>query len=191
MDVKITYPIVEKKRIQRKKLIHILRWPFLLAVIACPVANFLVGGAFWSPIVLLGMYMFWTLVLCPDLVEYNRLSQTIKLLCYSCGMLVLIDYFLSPGWAIRVVPIVGFGGVAVAGILLFSDLQRQKQNMLPLLVLIFLGILGSVIGLSLWREESRWALIVLGSVSLVLLLICCIALRSDFWRELKRRCHIK
>ncbi len=93
MNIKITYPAVEKRRLERQKFLHILRWPYLAVAIACPIVNYCVGGKAWSIIVLMGMYMAWKLVLSPDLVEYNRLSQTIKVLILSCGMLALIDYF--------------------------------------------------------------------------------------------------
>ncbi len=191
MNVKITYPTVEKHRLQRNKFLKILRWPYLAATIACPIVNYYTGGKAWSIIALMGMYMVWKLVLSPDLVEYNRLSQTIKLFLSSCVLLALIDYFLVPGWAILVVPIVGFGGLAVAGTLLFSDLERQKQNFLPLLFMIILAMIGSVIGLSLWHEASRWALIVMGCSAVALLIACCIAMGTDFIRELKRRFHVK
>ncbi len=191
MNVKITYPTVEKHRLQRNKFLKILRWPYLTAAIACPVVNYCSGGKAWSVIALMGMYMVWKLVLSPDLVEYNRLSQTIKLILSSCVMLILIDYFLVPGWAILVVPIVGFGGLAVAGTLLFSDLERQKQNFQPLLLMIILAIVSSVIGLSLWHESSRWALIVMGCSAVALLIACGITMGSDFIRELQRRFHTK
>ena len=191
MNVKITYPAVEKHRLQRNKFLKILRWPYLAAAVICPVVNYCTGGKAWSVIVLMGMYMMWKLVLSPDLVEYNRLSQTIKLIVYSCILMVLIDYFLAPGWASTVVPIVGFGGLALAGTLLFSDLERQKQNYLPLLFLIILALVATVVGLNLWEGASQWALMVLGGVAVLLLISSGISMGSDFIRELKRRFHIK
>ena len=139
----------------------------------------------------MALYMLWTLVLSPDLVEYNRISQFIKTIVCTCILLTLIDVFLAPGWAIEVVPIVCFTGLAVAGILFFTDLERQKQNMLPMLLLILFAIAGSVIGLSLWHEESRWALAVMGVFAVCLLFACMVSLGSEFLRELKRRFHTK
>ncbi|WP_425755342.1 DUF6320 domain-containing protein [Ihubacter sp. rT4E-8] len=191
MKLDITYPTVERRRLQRKKLLHIVRWPVLFAALICPVVNLVTGGAAWSIIVLMVLYMLWTLVLSPDLVEYNRISQFIKTIVCTCILLTLIDVFLAPGWAIEVVPIVCFTGLAVAGILFFTDLERQKQNMLPMLLLILFAIAGSVIGLSLWHEESRWALAVMGVFAICLLFACMISLGSEFLRELKRRFHTK
>ena len=100
----------------------------LAAAIASVLVNWATGGKAWSLIVLMSLYMVWTLVLSPDLVEYNRISQFIKLITCTCILLTLIDVFLISGWAVIVVPIVGFGGLIVAGILFLTDLERQKQN---------------------------------------------------------------
>lgn len=191
MKIKITYPPVEKHKMQRKKFLSIIRWPVMFAAYICPILNLVIGGKAWSLIVLMSLYMLWSLVLSPDLVEYNRISQFIKLIVYSSILLVLIDAFLAPGWAIEVVPIVCFGGLIVSGVLFFTDMRRQKQNMMPMLFLIFFAILGSIIGLSVWHEESRWALAVMGALAVALLIACILLLGRDFLRELHRRFHIK
>lgn len=191
MKVEITYPQPQKKKLKRRKFLSIIKWPILLVSYICPIVNLLTGGKAWSLIVLMGLYMLWTLILSPDLVEYNRISQFIKLIFCTCVLLTLIDVFLAPGWAIQVVPIVCFGGLTVSGVLFFTDFERQKQNMLPMLLLIFLGIAGSVIGLSVWHEESNWALGVMGALAFALLVALMITLGGEFIRELKRRFHIK
>ena len=191
MKIKNTYPTAPKHTLQRRKFLKIMRWPFMAIAYACPIVNILTGGKAWSVIALMGLYMLWTLVLSPDLVEYNRLSQVIKTLTYSIIMLALIDVCLAPGWALDVIPIVCFGGLIVSGILFFTDLERQKQNMLPMLLLIFLAIVGAVIGLSVWHTKMRWALIVMGALAVALLVACIITLGGEFVRELKRRFHIK
>lgn len=191
MKIKVTYPPVEKRTRQRRKLLNAARWPFLFAAVLCPVLNLVTGGKAWSVIVLMALYMAWTLVLSPDLVEYNRISQLIRLIVSACILLILIDRLLAPGWAIEVVPIVCFCGLAVSGVLFFTDLERQKQNMLPLLLLIFVGLAGSAVGLFLWREESRWALAVMGVFALSLLVAVVVTLGGEFLRELKRRFHVR
>ncbi len=191
MKVKITYPAIAKRKLQRKKLLNILRWPFLGAAVTCPIVNLAIGGKAWSVIVLMGLYMVWRLVFAVDLVEYNRISQFTKLVLSSCVMLALIDYFLASGWAILVIPIVCFGGLVVAGTLFFTDFRRQKQNMMPMLTLIFLAMVGSSLGLSLWHGRGRWAMIVMGGLALALLIACIASTGRDFLRELKRRFHTK
>ena len=189
MKIKITYPSVEKRKLKYQKLLSIMRWLFLFAAVICPIVNIVTDGKAWSIIVLMSLYMVWTLVLSPDLVEYNRISQFIKLITCSCVLLTLIDRFLAPGWAIEVVPIVCFAGLVISGMMFFTDIERQKQNMLPMLLLIVFAIVGSIIGLCLWHEESRWALAVMGGSALILLAACIVTLGNDFVRELRRRFH--
>lgn len=191
MKIEITYPPVSKRGFQRRKLVKIARWPMLLAAYTCPVVNLCVGGKAWSVIVLMALYMLWTLVLSPDLVEYNRISQPIKAIVCSCILLILIDHFLAPGWAIEVVPMVCFAGLVASGVLFFTDLEQQKQNMLPMLLLAVLSLLASVVGLSVWHEESRWALAVMGSFAFALLFTCIVILGSEFTREIRRRFHTR
>ena len=191
MNLNITYPAVKKKKIQRRKLINIVRWPMLFAALICPAINIVTGGKAWSLIVLMSLYMAWTLIFSTDLVEYNRISQFIKLIICSCILLTIIDVFLAPGWAIKVVPIVCYAALAVIGALFFTDLERQKQNMLPMLFFIFLTLVGSIVGLSLWHEESRWTLMVMGIFSISLLIACIATLGSEFLRALRRRFHVK
>ncbi len=191
MQIKITYPTVEKGKFNKKKLLNIIRWPFIMAAVASTVANLCIGGSYWFAIVLFSLYMVWKLFLSTDLVEYNRTSQSIKVVIYSCALLTLIDIFLAPGWALFVVPIVCFSGIAFCGILFFTDLETQKHNMLPLILLIFFSIIASSICLIFWHDHDFWPFIVLGGVSLFLLISFVVVLGADFRREMQRRFHIK
>lgn len=191
MKIKMTYPHVNLRRALGRKLVSILKGMSLFAGYICVVLNVAVGGKAWSLVVVMALYMFWTLVLSPDLVEYNRISQFMKLITCTCILLLLIDIFLSPGWAVEVVPIVCSVGLAVSAVLFFTDVERQKQNMLPMLLLIFIAIISSAFGLFLWHEESRWALAVMGAFGVALLAACAVVLKGDFLRELKRRFYTK
>ena len=191
IKIEITYPVMEKRRLQRKKILKIMRWPLLIAAYTCPIVNIVTKGKAWSVVVLMSLYMVWTLVFSTDLVEYNRISQFIKLITNSCVLLVLIDVFLVSGWAMEVVPIVCFSGVAISGILFFTDFDRQKQNMMPMLQLIVLEIIGAIIGIFWWRIESNWAMVVMGVLAFAMLIACIAVLSGEFIRELKRRFHVK
>lgn len=191
MKVEITYPPVPRRSLRHKKALGAVKWLCFFAACICPAINIATGGKAWSVIVLMSLYMLWTLVLSPDLVEYNRISQFIKLIACSCVLLALIDVFLAPGWAIEVVPIVCFCGLSISGVLFFTDLERQKQNMRPMLGLTVIALLGSVVGLCVWHEESNWALVVMGVIAFVLLVACIATLGNDFLRELKRRFHVQ
>lgn len=191
MKVNITYPKPSRQRLFQQKMITVLKWPFLFAALICPVMNLVTGGKAWSVIVLWSLFMAWFTLISPDLVEYNRISQVIKLIVYAGILLILIDWLLTPGWAVEVVPIVCFSGLAVVGVLFFTDIERQKQNMLPMLLLIFICLLSAVVGLFVWREETRWALAVMGVFAFSLLVGCISVLGTGFLRELQKRFYTR
>ena len=71
MKLKITYPPVEERSCGAGKFCAPLRWLVLFAAMLCPALNLAVGGKAWSLIVLMSLYMVWTLALSPALVEYK------------------------------------------------------------------------------------------------------------------------
>ena len=173
-------------------LFNILKWPLNLLAVACVAVNICVGGPLWCIVALMGIYMLWHLVLNIDLVEYNRISQFIKATIYSCIMMFLIDTFLGDGgWALDVISIVSFASLIISGILFYTDFNRQKQNMLPILFLIIIALIWSTVGLFTALELQSWPLIVLGGIALLLLTTIIITLRGDFIREIKCRFHLK
>ena len=190
MHIKITYPPVEKHRFARRKLLNILRWPFVLAAVASVIVNIAIGGVFWSSIVVVALWSAWSLIFSVDLVEYNRTSQSIKTISFAIVLLILIDLFLAPGFAVFVVPIVYFAGLIFCAVLLFTDFETQRHNIMPLLLFIFFAIVTSAVGLALWHEHDFWPLIVLGVVAAVLLIAIIVMLGADFKRELVKRFHI-
>lgn len=191
MRVKITYPQPEKERLVQQKVIDTLKWPFLFTAYICPVINIVTGGKAWSVIVLWSLWIIWSSVISPTLVEYNRISQFIKPVVNACVLLILIDLLLAPGWAVEVVPIVCFCALTVTGLLFFTDIERQKQNMLPMLLLIASSIICAAAGLMIWHGENSWALAVMGAFAFALLVACFMTLGTDFVRELRKRFHTK
>lgn len=191
MDIKITYPSPKKQRVRREAFLAIAKWPMIAAAIICPVINFLVGGKAWSVIVLMGLYMVWTLAFSIDLVEYNRISQCIKYTFQICIMLVLIDVCLVSGWASFVVPIVAFVGLSLAVILFLTDISRQKQNLFPILTFIAFSFVGAAIAAYFYEGYTRLVFAITSAMALVWLIVCISVLGVDFVRELKRRFHIK
>lgn len=125
------------------------------------------------------------------MVEYNRISQFIKLIAWACILLIAISINISWERSVEIVSSVCFFGLFGSAALFFTDLDRQKQNMLPMILLIIVSLVASVVGLFVWHGEGRWALAVLGIVALLLLLACMTFLGPDFMRELRRRFHTK
>lgn len=191
MKIKITYPKVSPKIIKHQRLINFMKWPLLIAVVICPIINLITGGKAWSLVVLMSIYMAWDLVISRDLVEYNRISQFVKLITLTSLLLITIDVFLAPGWALEAVPILIFSGLIVTSVLFFSDIEKQKQNIFPFLFLILLSIFSSIIGLSFYHEKDSWPLTVMGAVALFLLITLSITLKENIINELKKGFSVK
>lgn len=191
MKINITYPFKNAKKIKRDRILKILRWPFLSVAYIAPIINIIFGGVWWSVIVVVGLFMIWNLFFDLDLVEYNRMSQLTKSVIYICIMLFLIDLILIPGWVIEVLSIVSLSSLVLAGVLFFSDIERQKQNIMPLVTLIILNIIGTVLGLSLDQGKFYWTYIVMGSISVALIVSCAIVLGKNFIRQIIKRFHLR
>lgn len=190
MHVKNTYPIIKKGSKNRRLMLSVLRWPFLTAAAACIIVNIAIAGPLWGIIAVLTLYIIWRMILSPDLVEYNRVSQSIKIVMWVSILLALIDLLLVHSFALFVIPIVCFSGLVVSIVLFFTDLQRQKHNMLPLILFEVVSALGSAIVLCLWKSTYNWPYIVLLSLSVCCFFAKIIVLGRDFKIELKRRFHI-
>ncbi len=191
MKIDITYPPAEKSGQWRRSMLAAVKWPMLAAAAICPIVNYFVGGKAWSVIVLVGLFAAWRFIFSIDLVEYNRISQIIKILTFACIILGLVDILLVPGWALFVVPIVCTVGLGVAALLFFSDLEKQEHNAFPFLLLIFYAIAGSVVGLHYKHGDGRWTLMLMGAVAAGLLVLCIVIMGSGFFRELRRRFHLR
>ena len=192
MHVKRIYPSIKRGSKNRRRMLSVLRWPFLLVAATSIVVNIILSGPLWDVIAVLALYILWTLILSPDLVEYNRMSQSIKIVFWTSVLLLLIDVLLAhDGFALFVIPIVCFSGLVVSVVLFFTDIQTQKHNMLPLILFEVISIIGSVIALYLWKSPNNWPYIVLLSLSLLCFLAMIVVLGRDFKIEWERRFHIK
>ncbi len=191
VKIEIIYPERTRQALHRSRMIRFLRWPFLIAAYLCPILNLLFGGQAWSVVVLWALWMVWSMLLSPDLVEYNRLSQTVKLVEYACVLMILIDVLLSPGWAAEVVYIVCFSTLIVTAVLFFTDLNKQKQNMLPMLLFMAVSVAASIAGVTIWKGKSLWPAMLAGVLALALALACFSVLGRDFLLEFKKRFHTK
>ena len=192
MHVKNTYPKVTKVSRDRKRMLNIVRWPFLGVAVAAPIINLCVGGPLWCIIVILALLFVWKMILSPDLVELNRISQSIKVTVWSSIVIATIDLlFINNRFALFVIPIVCFAGLTNCIVLFFTDLEIQKHNMLPLINFIFVSIIGSAIALYFYHDQENWPLIVLLGLSILSLLSLIIVLGQDFKIEMQRRFHIK
>ena len=192
MHVKNTYPKITKVSRDRKRMLNIVRWPFLAAAVAAPIVNLCIGGPLWCILVILSLWIVWKMILSPDLVEFNRISQSIKATVWSSILIAAVDLLLvNNHFAIFVIPIVCVAGLTNCIVLFFTNLEIQKHNMLPLINFIFVSILGSAIALHFYHDKENWPLIVLPCLAVLSLLSLIIVLGQEFKIEMKRRFHIK
>jgi len=191
MKIDLVYPAMTKQAMHRSRLLTLVRRPFLLAAYLCPILNLYFGGKAWSVVVVWGLWMVWSLLLSPDLVEFNRISQSLKWIEYACVLMILIDLFLSPGWAAEVVYIVCFSTLICTAVLFFTDVNRQRQNMLPMLLFIAVSIAVSIVGLTVWKAKILWPAMLAGVLALALAVACYSVLGRDFLLEFKKRFHTR
>ncbi len=190
MEIKIVYPELGKKKLRGTRYLFVCGTAFAAAAVVSVLVNLAVGGKAWSVIVSAALLLIWKLALARDLVEYNRVSQSAKWLIGSCIMLILIELFLAPGWAVFVVPIVFGAGLLVSGTLFISDLRKQKHNMKPLLILIIIAFAGAAAA-RFFMKGLNIPLIVLLALSAALLIALTAILKSFLLRELRCRLHTK
>jgi len=188
MDIEIVYPSPAKRR--RSWWLAAVQWSFVVTAYLCATINLLVGGKPWSLVVLWSLWFVWSLLFSRDLVEYNRISQAAKLLLNTCVLLVLIDRCLVSGWAEFVVPIVCFGSLLAIGALFFTDLSRQRQNMMPMVWLIGASLVAMLVSLSGW-PAMNWPMIVLGVTAFTMLVASLIVLKEDLVREIRKHFHTR
>lgn len=188
-----TYPPAKRQKIQKNRIIEYARWPFLMAAILLPIINLFTGTPWWSVIAVFGLWVVWNMLFATQLVEYNRISNTVKLITYTAIMLLLIYWLLDPKWegVINVIAIVSFSGVTLLGILFFSNLHKQRHNLFPLLLFIVAVVAFGITGIIIWRGRASWEFITLLSTGVAFLVTTAIVLRKDLLREFAKRFHTK
>ncbi|HOM32277.1 MAG: hypothetical protein BWY30_00011 [Tenericutes bacterium ADurb.Bin239] len=188
MNIKVVYPAKNIRRDLRRNAIYWAKFPFLLAAFVCGLVNILVGGPAWSVIAIWSLWMIWSFVFTPTLVEHNRTSIAVKTSIHITILIVII-YLIFPKWpGIEVASLVVVAGLITTATLFFSNIARQKQNFFPLLIFVVISIVFSAVALYLRKGRPlEWAMIVSISVALAIFLSTAIILRINFFREFKKR----
>lgn len=190
MKVKIIYPKQTKKNLFAARSGIVARWFFLAAAYACGIVNFCIGGKAWSVVVMWGLWFVWSFIFAPNMVERNRLSQTTKLMVYSCVTLILIDALLAPGWAAFVVPIICFAGVFTNGVFFLTNTRKQRQNLMPMIWAIAISLIAVTAALAGW-PELNWPIIALGATGFALLVVSVAILGKGILTEFVKRFSVR
>ena len=190
MKIDIEYPEVPRQKIHKYR-IRRTAWLVVIALcVAAVIVNITVGGKAWSLLACFGAFAFWKIFLCPDLVEFNMISQTMKPLIYIVIILFIIDIFITPDSAQFIVPIVCFGTLTLGALFFFINIRRRKFAAMPLMWCSLFGMIFLLLAICGVIEIS-WPLIVFGSLGLALALAGFIFFPRVITQELKRRFHLK
>ncbi len=192
MNIKVVYPAKNIRRDLRRNAIYWAKWPFLFAAIASLITNIFVGAPYWSAIVIWGLWMAWSLIFTPTLIEYNRTSIAVKA-SINTTILIVIIYLVFPLWpGIEVASLVVGGGLILTATLFFSNISKQKQNFFPLLIFLIIAVIFAGVALFFRREEPLgWAMIVAIALAGAIFLSTAIIIRINFFREIKKRFLLK
>lgn len=189
LQINKTYPKPQKRKSHRSIIIGITKDIFLLSALLCAALNIWSGGKAWSVIVIWALFMIWTMFVSPDMIEYNRISQFTKAIVQSCVMLVLIDVFITSGWVSNVVSIICFGSLIAVCLLLYTDFERQRRNLLPVILLSVLSLITSAVLMIISKETVSWQIPVTGILSFAVLAACMKTMRGNIKSELKKMFH--
>ena len=178
------YPPITKKQRRRQHLAYVLNRIFVACVILSIIVNLASGGAPWC---LIGLFTLHTMVVSPDLLEYNRISQTIKAIILLSILFILID-LLYPGWAGVATSVLLCCGIVLSAALFFSDFRRQRENLFPFLWLLIVALARALTGVTSTSGPIRASFVLMAALSLLLVLLF---LRKDCLRELRCRFHLR
>ena len=193
MEVRNVYPPVKRRSRAADIARCIIKWVLAAGSVASVTVNLLTGAPWWCATVVTGCAVVWYLFLSPRLVESNAIGFFIRITCCSCLLLSVIGYTLSPGWAGFVIPMVSGAGILVSMVLLLSDKEGQKNNVHPALLLSLVTIAGSLV--YFFRDNTMFRDRLVSGISaltgLVFVIVAVSVLGMDFFRELRRRFHLK
>ena len=186
MNPRIIYPIPKQQALFYKNFRSIMRIIFIVAVIACVLVNIVTKGKPWSIIVCWSLYMTWQLAFSLKLVEFSLFSHIVKGLLYTVILLGLIDYFIAPGWAQTVIPIVLFGLFLIMAILYFAIYSKKDRHLVSILILGIFNILAIPYSFHSW-PITNWLSFSFTLASIVLFIVMIIISYKDIIYELKSR----
>ena len=189
-EPRITYSKMKKTNLFMFHLRRILKWVFLLGIMVCPIVNYLVGGPAWSVISIVSIIFVWTTLLSPSVLEITSIGLVFRTGSFAIIITTLIGLLISPGWLGFVLPIIAFSTLALSGILFFSNLERHRNNIMPLIWEILFALVAFLV-LFLVMDKLNWPMITMGGLASIMAVTGLIAFHKEIWRELKKRFHTK
>lgn len=185
------YPVIKKKIINMRVLRSAVAIFMGLAYLVCFIVNTCVGGAPWHLYVLVGEWLFWTLIMSRTLIEACFIRRLMNVSVVACLLLALLDGLGGDtGWARNIViPIVVFGTLAIASAYFFARFRRQKQNFF-LLFSFATGMLVITVPGIILMHDLQWPLIVLLSCAGTFVLATVAVFGKLLVHELRKHFHV-
>ena len=192
MEMKNVYPDNLKSR---GRSLNIVRRVFMFILwtgsLASVIVNLSTGKPWWSAVVVVSVFAVHKLLLSPQLVERNLIGLFINLASYSSLILLSIGLTLSGGWDLFVIPIVCAGSILICTLMFLFDTEGQKNSVHASAVLSFLCSVAFLVGFLKLQGRDKLVMGICALVSASCLVIYFSVLRTDFFRELRRRFHIE
>ena len=185
MKIENNYPDIKKKvnkfLIFRKIMLII----FLIASVVSIIVNLAVGGKKWMFYVMGGEAIGYFAILYNPLIDNTLLNRITVLMFIICAYLYLIDWIEKTSFSYFVISILSFSIILIQILIFFLEFRNQKKRFIP----IFLTALGSIIFclLAIIKVvELNWAIIVLGSLGLAVLIMLFSFYFKDITSEIKK-----
>ena len=185
MKLKNIYPIPKRQGNFYHKFRFIMRIIFAIAVLACVIVNLAVGGKAWSIVVVWSIISVWRLLFSLKIVEFSIFSHATRVTIYLIVLLLLIDYFLAPGWAKTVVPIVLFGYFLIMAILFYSLRDIKDRHYLSIFILGLISL--AFIPYSVRFPITDWIAFSFSVAILVIFIVLLVINFKDIVYEIKVR----
>ena len=189
MNPRIVYPIPKRQYTFYSTFRYYYGIVSILVSIICVIVNILTHTKPWSAIVIWSLFSLWSLVFSLKIVEFSIFAHAIRSSFYIIILLGLIDYFIAPGWAQTVIPIVLFGTMLVMLIIYFVTYDKKERHLASIL-LLGLIVIGSIpYSIHSWPVTNKIAL-GFNIASLVLLIVLIIINWKDVLYEIKARFNL-
>ena len=190
MKIENDYPNIKKGLNKFLLMRKIILFTFLLSIIVVVIINLSVGGKFWMFYVIGAEIIFFYAFLNVPLIDNAIIKRITVVLFLICSYLYLIDRLNHTKWSYLVICILGFSIILIQLFFFFLGIKYQKRK----LIVLFTTTIGSIIYtiLAILKVfKLNWAIIVLGSLSLTILLMLIIFYRKLFTNELKKYFSLK
>ena len=88
---------------------------------------FFTGAPVWSPVAIWSMWIVWSMLFSPQLVEYNRISNVVRLVTNVAILLVLIEFLLPPDGQLKLFQLLASVVLIVLSILFFLTFTSNDK----------------------------------------------------------------